>query len=104
MTYLKVTGKGTFGLQTQAIDYRLLTEVYRLPPSGEAGGASDLSDLKAAAIPVTITGTPADMKIRPDVEGYLKARLKKEVNKKVDEKKDELKKKLNDKLKGLLGH
>jgi AsmA protein len=104
MTYLKVTGKGTLGLQTQAIDYRLVTEVYKLPPPGEAGSAADLSDLKAAAIPVTITGTLADMKIRPDVEGYLKARLKKEVSKKVDEKKDELKKKLSDKLKGLLGH
>jgi AsmA protein len=100
MTYLKVKGKGTFGLASQAIDYRLVTEVYKLPTSEEA----QLADLKAAEIPVTITGTLADMKVRPDVEGYLKARFKKKVDEKVDEKKEELKKKLNDKLKGLLGH
>jgi AsmA protein len=97
MTYLKVKGKGTLALETQAIDYRLVTEVYKLP----AGQEAELGDLKAAEIPVTITGTLADMKVRPDVEGYLKARFKKKVDEKVDEKKEELKKKLNDKLKGL---
>jgi AsmA protein len=97
MTYLKVRGKGTLALETQAIDYRLITEVYKLPAGQEAA----LEDLKAAEIPVTITGTLADMKVRPDVEGYLKARFKKKVDEKVDEKKEELKKKLNDKLKGL---
>ena len=99
MTYLKVKGKGTLALESQAIDYRLVTEVYKLPASEEA----QLADLEAAEIPVTITGTLADMKVRPDVEGYLKARFKKKVDEKVDEKKEELKKKLEDKLKGLFG-
>jgi len=99
MTYLKVKGKGMLALESQAIDYRLTTEVYKLPANEEA----QLADLKAAEIPVTITGTLADMKVRPDVEGYLKARFKKKVDEKVDEKKEELKKKLNDKLKGLFG-
>jgi AsmA protein len=100
LTYLKVKGKGTFALESQAIDYRLTTEVYKLPAGEEAA----LADIKAAEIPVTITGTLADMKVRPDVEGYLKARFKKKVDEKVDEKKEELKKKLNDKLKGLFNH
>jgi AsmA protein len=99
MTYLKVKGQGTLALESQAIDYRLTTEVYKLPASEEA----QLADLKAAEIPVTITGTLADMKVRPDVEGYLKARFKKKVDEKVEEKKEELKKKLEDKLKGLFG-
>jgi AsmA protein len=101
LTYLKAKGKGTLALDTQAIDYRIVTEVYKLPADASATG---LADLKAAEIPVTITGTLADMKVRPDVEGYLKARFKKEVDQKVDEKKEELKKKLGDKLKGILGH
>jgi len=101
LTYLKAKGKGTLALESQAIDYRIVTEVYKLPADAAATG---LADLKAAEIPVTITGTLADMKIRPDVEGYLKARFKKEVDQKVDEKKEELKKKLGDKLKGILGH
>jgi len=101
LTYLKAKGKGTLALDTQAIDYRIVTEVYKLPADAAATG---LADLKAAEIPVTITGTLADMKVRPDVEGYLKARFKNEVDQKVEEKKEELKKKLGDKLKGLLGH
>lgn len=99
MTYLRVKGKGMLALESQAVDYRLVTEVYKLPAGDES-----LGDLKAAEIPVTITGTLADMKVRPDVEGYLKARFKKEVDRKVDEKKEELRKKLGDKLKGLLGN
>ncbi|MEJ0037573.1 MAG: AsmA-like C-terminal region-containing protein [Gammaproteobacteria bacterium] len=98
MSYIRAKGKGTLALESQAVDYRLVTEIYKLPE-----GDANLSDLKAAEIPVTITGTLADMKVRPDVEGYLKSRLKKEVDKKVDEKKEELRKKLGDKLKGLLG-
>jgi AsmA protein len=99
MSYIRAKGKGSLALASQAVDYRLVTEIYKLPEGDEA----DMADLKAAEIPVTITGTLADMKVRPDVEGYLKARFKKEVDKKVDEKKEELKKKLGDKLKGLLG-
>jgi AsmA protein len=97
MTYIKAKGQGTLALETQAIDYRLVAEVYKLPAAEEAA----LADLKAAEIPVTITGTLAEMKVRPDVEGYLKARFKKKVDEKVEEKKEELKKKLDDKLKGL---
>ena len=99
MSYLRAKGKGTLALESQAVDYRLVAEIYRVP-EGDAG----MADLKAAEIPVTITGTLADMKVRPDVEGYLKSRFKKEVDKKVDEKKEELRKKLGDKLKGILGH
>ena len=99
MSYIRAKGKGSLALESQAVDYRLVTEVYKLPE-----GDADMADLKAAEIPVIITGTLASLKVRPDVEGYLKSRFKKEVDKKVDEKKEELRKKLGDKLKGLLGH
>jgi AsmA protein len=99
MSYLRAKGKGTLALESQAVDYRLVAEIYKLPE-----GDTSMSDLKAAEIPVTITGTLADMKVRPDVAGYLESRFKKEVDKKVDEKKEELRKKLGDKLKGILGH
>ena len=71
--------------------------MYKLPADAAATG---LADLKQAEIPVTITGTLTDMKVRPDVEGYLKARFKKEVDQKVDEKKEELKKKLGRQAEG----
>ena len=34
MDYLKARGKGTLGHRHQAIDYRLVAEVYKLPPEG----------------------------------------------------------------------
>ena len=74
-----------------------MAQVYKLPPEG---AGAELADLKAAEIPITITGPLADMKIRPDVAGLAKARVKQEVEKKMDEKKEELKEKLGDKLKG----
>ncbi|MBX5461181.1 MAG: AsmA family protein [Steroidobacteraceae bacterium] len=97
LTYIKARGKGTLALESQAVDYRLVAEVYKLPE----GGSAQLADLKAAEIPVTISGTLADMKVRPDVQGYLESRFKKQVNEKVEEKKEDIRKKLDEKLKGL---
>lgn len=116
MDHLKVAGAGTLGLQSQKLDYRLKANVYRLPqetppsagqaPTGETAGAptptataAEMEDLKAAEIPVRVTGTLADLKIRPDVEGLAKAQAKQ----KVEEKKEELKEKLTDKLTDWLG-
>lgn len=94
MDYLKATGKGTLGVQSQVIDYRLVAQVYKLPAEGQA---SEMADVKAMDIPIAVTGTLADMKIRPDVGDLVKARVKKEV----DKQKEGLKKKLDEKLKSL---
>jgi AsmA protein len=101
MEYLKANGKGGLDLGAGTIDYRLVAQVYKLPPEGEG---AELADLKAAEIPITITGPLADMKIRPDVAGLAKARVKQELEEKKEEVKEELKKKLGDKLKGLFGN
>jgi AsmA protein len=101
LDYLRAHGAGTLTLATQAIDYHLTGEVYRLPPEGTAG--SEMADLKALEIPLTITGTIADYKVRPDFQGLAKAKLQQ----KLDEKKQELRNKVQDqlgeKLKGLFG-
>jgi AsmA protein len=98
--YLKANGNGTLDLSSKAVDYRLVAEIYKLPPDG---AGAEMAELKAVSIPINITGTVEDMKVRPDLEGLLKARVRKEVNDKVQEKKQEIKKKLGDRLKGLLG-
>lgn len=98
LDYLKATGKGTLDMSTQAVDYRLVAEVYKLPAEG---AGAEMAELKAAEIPISITGTLADMKVRPDVQSIVKERVRKEVTEKVQETKDELKKKLEDRLKGL---
>lgn len=96
---LRASGKGTIDLNSKAIDYRLVAEVYRLPSEG---AGAEMTDLKAAEIPITITGTLDDMSVRPDLASLVKERVRKEVTERVEEKKEELKKKLGDRLKDLL--
>ncbi len=91
MDYLKVNGSGTLDLNSQKLDYKLQTNLYRIPP--ENAGA-EMQDLKAAEIPVRVSGTLADMKVRPDFDAFAKAQAKE----KVEEKKQELTEKLKDKL------
>jgi len=98
--YLETHGKGTLDLGTTAIDYRLVTTVYKRPPPGERGAREAA---KAADIPLRLTGSLGNLKIRPDLEALAKARLRQEVDKQLQGKGDTLKQ-LGDKLKGLLRH
>jgi AsmA protein len=90
---LRVSGQGSTNLVTQALDYALTVTVLKAPPSADAG----LSELALATIPVKVTGSFEDPKVRPDLAGLAKARVQKEI----DKRKDEIKEKLQDKLKGL---
>jgi AsmA protein len=98
MDYIKARGKGTLQIRSQAVDYRLVAELYKLPPAGEGG---DMADLKAVEIPISIGGTLGEMKVRPDVSGLVKARVRKEVEERKESLKEDLKKKLDNKLKDL---
>ena len=93
MDYIKARGKGTLAIESLAVDYRLVAEIYKLP----ADEGAEMADVKAMDIPIAVTGTLDDMKIRPDVGDLLKARVRKEV----DKHKDDLKKKLDKKLQNL---
>ena len=88
---LHVTGQGTTNLVTHAIAYRVNVTILKGPT-----GASGQS---LANVPVAITGTLTDPKVRPDIQGMAKSRLRQELGKH----KDELKKKLENKLKSLFG-
>jgi AsmA protein len=96
MDYLKASGEGTFNLVSQDVDYKLKTSLYRIP---EEGAGSEMKDLKAAEIPVRVTGTLGDPKIRPDTDALAKA----EVNKQLEAKKQDLTDKLKGKLDKWLG-
>jgi AsmA protein len=99
--YLETHGKGTLDLGTTAIDYRLVTSVYKRPPPGERGAREGA---KAADIPLRLTGSLGNLKIRPDLEALAKTRLRQEVDKQLQQGKGEALKQLGDKLKGLLRH
>jgi len=98
--YLRIHGKGTLDLGTQAVDYSLVATLYKLPPEG---AGSELADLKAADIPFTVRGSLDNLTVRPDLQELAKARVRQEVNKKLEEKKGELQKKLGEKLQDLFG-
>jgi AsmA protein len=99
--YLKTHGKGTLDLGTKAIDYRLVTSVYKMPPAGTSGAGGNT---KAADIPLLLTGNLGNLKIRPDLEALAAAKVRQEVNDRLQGKSDDLRKKLGEKLKNLFGH
>jgi AsmA protein len=99
--FLKVHGGGTLDLTTEALDYKLVASVYKLPPAGNAGARSGVDSLKAADVPLLVTGTLASPTVRPDIEAFAKGQLRQEVQQKAG---DLVKKKLGDKLKDLFGH
>ncbi|HXC57920.1 MAG TPA: AsmA family protein [Steroidobacteraceae bacterium] len=92
---LRITGAGSTNLVTQALDYKVTATVLKTPPGADEGTAQ----LARASIPVNITGTLEDPKVRPDLAGMAKERVKQEVEKH----KDEVKEKVKNKLKGLFG-
>jgi AsmA protein len=92
MQYLKVTGQGKVDLPRNSLDYRLVAAVLKIPREG--ADPSQLQDMVDAQIPVKVTGSLSDPKVRPDLEGYLKGEAKKEVEKKIKDK-------LGDKLKDI---
>jgi AsmA protein len=77
---LRVTGKGSTNLSTQAVDFQLMAE------------ALHSSLLSGLDIPVKVNGTLSDLKVRPDVETLAKGQLG-----------QKLRETLRDKLQGLLG-
>lgn len=96
---LQITGAGSTNLVTQTLDYTITTTVLKAPPGADAGTAQ----LERARIPVNITGTFSDPKIRPDLAGMAKERVKQEVEKRKEEVQEKVKEKVKDKLKGLFG-
>lgn len=92
---LRVTGKGSTNLVTQALDFGLDVTVLKAPVVDEAL----LGPLTLATIPVKVSGSFAEPKIRPDFAGMVKAKLQKEVEKR----KEQVKETVRDALKGLFG-
>jgi AsmA protein len=71
--YLRVTGTGNSNLVTKAINYHIVATILKAPPSAQG---SELSQLTLADIPVEISGTMSDPKVRPDLQGIMKSKLK----------------------------
>ena len=88
---LRITGTGIVNMVSQELDYAVTATVLKSPPGADA----DIASLERAAIPVNITGTFTNPKIRPDLAGIAKAQVKKLV----EEHKDEVQQKVETKAK-----
>jgi AsmA protein len=99
MQYLKVAGKGTLDIPAETLDYRLVATVMKIPRESALG--EEMQEMVDAEIPVTVTGPLADLKVRPDVEGYLKGRVKERVEQEKEKIEEKIKEKLGDKLQDL---
>jgi AsmA protein len=104
---LRITGQGSTSLVSQELDFTVTATVLRAPPEADA----DIAELTRAAIPVRITGTLADPKIRPDLAGLVKDRVKQEIDERkeelrqeVEEKRQELEEKVRDKVRDRLNN
>jgi AsmA protein len=95
---LRVTGIGSANLDSQALDFTVTATVLKAPPGEDA----DLSELERASIPVKITGTMTEPKIRPDLTGMVKERVKQEIEQRKDEVEEKVRDKVQDRLRDLL--
>lgn len=102
MQYLKVTGQGTVDIPKSALDYRLVAAILKVPREG--ADTTQMQDMVDAEIPVKVTGSLSDPKVRPDLEGYLKGQAKERLEKEKGKVEEKLKKKLGDKLRDILGN
>ena len=101
LQYLKVTGNGSINMVSNAIDYHLDAAVLKIPAEDKMVESAD--DIVGLSIPVKVSGTISDPKVRPDVEGLLKEKAKQKIDEEKKKLEDKVKDKLQDKLKGLFG-
>jgi AsmA protein len=96
LPFLQLTGNGTVDLVQAEVDYSLQARVLEKPEFVDAASQAELEDFTEAVIPLQITGQLASPRVRPDIDGMLKA----EVEKAVEEKREELEKRVLDRLFG----
>ncbi|MCF6353773.1 MAG: AsmA family protein [Candidatus Polarisedimenticolaceae bacterium] len=97
--FLRVDGKGQVDLVQEQLDYRLTTTIVK---SMEGQGSSDMQDLMGVPVPVKISGSFANPKVRPDMDELGKQLLTGKVEQKIEEKlKGKLPDDVKEKLRGL---
>lgn len=96
---MKLDGKGTVNLLTEALDFDLVAAVLDSPA---VKGDPLMADLAGGTLPFKVTGTAAEPSVKPDFAAVAKAKVQKQVEQKVEQRKEETKDKLRDKLRGLL--
>lgn len=98
---LGVTGKGTIDLVQSQLDLSINAAVQKV---ADDKSSDDMNDVVGFVVPVRVTGSLTDPKVRPDLEGMARAAVKQKIDEKRQEVERQLRDKLQDKLKGLFGN
>lgn len=91
---LRLTGAGSVDLFNETLDYTAKPTVVE---TTKGQGGKDLDDLRGLTIPIRITGSWADPKVKLGLEDALKEKAKARLKAEEDEAKEKLKQKLKDK-------
>ncbi|ROQ30594.1 AsmA family protein [Gallaecimonas pentaromativorans] len=92
---LRVTGAGDIDLPKKTLDYAVAAKVVGTL-KGQDGKSMD--ELNGITLPIKITGSFDDPKVRPDMDALLKGKAKEKLDAEKDKVKDKLKDKLGEKL------
>ncbi|MGI9334478.1 MAG: AsmA family protein [Gammaproteobacteria bacterium] len=93
---LRIEGKGTANLPTEALDYRVMTTIVG---TSKGQGGKELQELKGVPIPLKVGGTFKQPTYGLDVEGLVQALAETKAKALLEGKTEELKKKAEEKLK-----
>ena len=97
MPRMRLRGKGQLNMSSSDINYFVDADILESKSAASSSSAElTLDELVGATIPMKITGTLFEPKIRPDVAGYIRKEAE-------DRVKQEIEDKLKDKLGGVLG-
>lgn len=91
---LRLTGAGSVDLFNETLDY---TAKPTIVETTKGQGGKDLDDLRGLTIPIRITGSWSDPKVKLGLEDALKEKAKARLKAEEDEAKEKLKQKLKDK-------
>lgn len=88
LPFMQLTGSGDVNIPDGTVDYSLKARVFAKPEALEKATPEEIEDLTKTVIPLKISGSLSDPKVRPDVEGLLRQRVEEEIE---DAVKDKLK-------------
>jgi AsmA protein len=95
---LRIAGQGTANLVEETMDYRLTAT---LVATAEGEGGKGLRDLAGIPVPIRISGSWQEPRIRPDLEAVAKAKAKEALGKPAEKASKEVEKKLEEVEKNL---
>ena len=86
LPFMQLTGSGDVNIPAGTVDYSLKARVFEKPEALEAATPEEIKDFTKTVVPLKITGSLSDPKVRPDVEALLRQRAEEELEEVVKDK------------------